>query len=64
MRTGTSRTSPVSTTRIDTDDTEIIDDTITVTITVSDVVEKPAAPTVTVTSPFVADGASEATRHW
>ena len=35
----------------DTDDTAIIDDEITVTITVSDVVEKPAAPTVTVTSP-------------
>ena len=33
------------------DDTGIIDDTITVTITVSDVSEKPAAPTVTVTSP-------------
>ena len=32
-------------------DTTIIDDTITVNITVSDVVEKPAAPTVTVTSP-------------
>ena len=35
----------------DDNDTAIIDDTITVTITVSDVVEKPAAPTVTVTSP-------------
>ena len=35
----------------DTDDGEIIDDTITVTITVSDVAEKPVAPTVTVTSP-------------
>ena len=35
----------------DTNDTDIIDDEITVTITVSDVAEKPAAPTVTVTSP-------------
>ena len=35
----------------DTDDTTIIDDTITVNIMVSDVAEKPAAPTVTVTSP-------------
>ena len=45
----------------DTDDTDIIDDKITVTITVSDVTEKPAAPTVTVTSPPVATGATEAT---
>ena len=35
----------------DTDDGDIIDDTITVTIIVSDVAEKPVAPTVTVTSP-------------
>ena len=35
----------------DTNDTDIIDDTITVNIMVSDVAEKPAAPTVTVTSP-------------
>ena len=35
----------------DTNDTAIIDDEITVTITVSDVAEKPAAPAVTVTSP-------------
>ena len=34
----------------DTNDTSIIDDEITVTIPVSDVAEKPAAPTVTVTS--------------
>ena len=45
----------------DTNDTAIIDDEITVTITVSDVAEKPAAPTVTVTSPTVEDGATEAT---
>ncbi len=44
-----------------TDDTAIIDDEITVNITVSDVDEKPAAPTVTVTSPVVADTATEAT---
>ncbi len=42
-------------------DATVIDDAITVTITVSDVVEKPAAPTVTVTSPFVADDAESAT---
>ena len=35
----------------DTNDTAIIDDEITVTIMVSDVAERPAAPTVTVTSP-------------
>ncbi len=35
----------------DTNDTDIIDDTITVNIMVTDVAEKPAAPTVTVTSP-------------
>ena len=35
----------------DNNDTAIIDDEITVTIMVSDVAEKPAAPTVTVTSP-------------
>ena len=40
----------------DTNDTDIIDDTITVNIMVSDVAEKPAAPTVTVTS--LADGTS------
>ena len=40
---------------------DIIDDKITVTITVSDVDEKPTAPTVTVTSPTVEDGATEAT---
>ena len=34
----------------DNNDTAIIDDTITVNITVSDVTEKPAAPTLTVTS--------------
>ena len=45
----------------DTDDTTIIDDEITVTITVSDVVEKPTAPTVTVTSSAVATDATEAT---
>ena len=45
----------------DANDTAIIDDEITVTITVSDVAEKPAAPTVTVTSPTVEDGATEAT---
>ena len=39
----------------------IIDDEITVTITVSDVAEKPAAPTVTVTSLVVAADATEAT---
>ena len=44
----------------DTNDGDIIDDTITVTIKVSDVAEKPAAPTVTVTSPEVADGATGA----
>ena len=43
-----------------TNDEAIIDDTITVTITVSDVAERPAAPTVTVTSAAVADGATEA----
>ena len=37
-----------------TNDDAIIDDEITVNITVSDVVEKPAAPTVTVTSPDTA----------
>ena len=42
-------------------DEPIIDDTITVTIEVSDVIEKPAAPTVTVTSSVVADGATAAT---
>ena len=35
----------------DTNDSAVIDDTITVEITVSDVIEKPAAPAVTVTSP-------------
>ena len=45
----------------DADDDAIIDDTITVNIMVSDVAEKPAAPTVTVTSPMVATGATEAT---
>ena len=40
---------------------DIIDDEITVTITVSDVAEKPAAPTVTVTSSTVAADATEAT---
>ena len=45
----------------DTNDTAIIDDEITVNITVSDVAEKPLAPTVTVTSPEVADGAAQAT---
>ena len=44
-----------------TNDDTIIDDTITVNITVSDVVEKPAAPTVTVTSPEVDEEATEAT---
>ena len=45
----------------DTDDTAIIDDAITVTITVSDdVAEKPAAPTLTVTSSEVAADATEA----
>ena len=42
-------------------DATIIDDEITVTITVSDVAERPAAPTVTVTSPEVVTGATEAT---
>ena len=45
----------------DANDADIIDDTITVTIMVSDVAEKPAAPTVTVTSPEVVDGAADAT---
>ena len=36
---------------VDTNDDAIIDDTITVNIMVTDVAEKPAAPTVTVTSP-------------
>ena len=45
----------------DTNDDDIIDDRITVTIKVSDVAEKPLAPTVTVTSPVVATGATEAT---
>ena len=45
----------------DTNDNAVIDDTITVAIKVSDVVEKPAAPTVTVTSPAVLDGATGAT---
>ena len=36
----------------DANDDDIIDDTITVNIIVSDVVEKPEAPTVTVTSPI------------
>ena len=45
----------------DTNDTAIIDDEITVTIMVSDAAEKPLAPTVTVTSPTVADGATTAT---
>ena len=45
----------------DTNDDTIIDDRITVTITVSDVVEKPTAPTVTVTSPQVLADATEAT---
>ena len=40
----------------DTNDEDIIDDTITVNIMVSEVAEKPAAPTVTVTSPV--DGTS------
>lgn len=44
----------------DTDDGVIIDDEITVNITVSDVTEKPAAPTVTVTSSTVAIDATEA----
>ena len=39
---------------------DIIDDTITVNIMVSDVAEKPAAPTVTVTSPTVANGVTDA----
>jgi hypothetical protein len=43
-----------------TDDAAIIDDRITVIITVSDVSEKPAAPMVTVTSSTVADGAADA----
>ena len=43
------------------EDTADVDDTITVNITVIDVAEKPAAPTVTVTSLVVADGATEAT---
>ncbi len=42
-------------------DATIIDDTITVTITVSDVAEKPAAPTVTVTSLAVLADATDAT---
>ena len=46
---------------VDDNDDAIIDDTITVTITVSDVAEKPAAPTVTVTSPVVEEDATEAT---
>ena len=46
---------------VDTNDDDIIDDTITVNIMVSDVAEKPAAPTVTVTSPEVSDVATEAT---
>ena len=37
------------------EDTATIDDTITVNITVSDVVERPVAPTVTVTSPDTAN---------
>ena len=41
-------------------DDEVIDDTITVTITVSDVAEKPAAPTVTVTSSTVLADATTA----
>ena len=45
----------------DTNDTVIIDDEITVTIMVSDVAEKPTAPTVTVTSSTVTDGAIDAT---
>ncbi len=45
----------------DADDTAIIDDEITVTITVSDVAEKPTAPTVTVTSSAVADADTETT---
>jgi len=45
----------------DANDATVIDDTITVTITVSDVVEKPAAPAVTVTSPEVVTGATAAT---
>ena len=40
---------------------DIIDDEITVNITVSDMAERPLAPTVTVTSPEVANGATEAT---
>ena len=46
---------------LDNADENIIDDEITVTITVSDVAEKPAAPTVTVTSSVVADNETEAT---
>ena len=42
-------------------DAAIIDDAITVTITVSDVAEKPAAPTVTVTSAVVLADATAAT---
>ena len=45
----------------DANDADVIDDTITVTIIVSDVAEKPAAPTVTVTSPEVVDGVADAT---
>ena len=45
----------------DTNDGDIIDDTITVNIMVSDVAEKPAAPTVTVTSPSVTEDATDAT---
>ena len=44
----------------DTNDGDIIDDEITVTITVSNVAEKPAAPTVTVTSLVVADADTDA----
>ena len=44
----------------DANDGEVIDDTITVNIMVSDVAEKPAAPTVTVTSSTVDAGATDA----
>ena len=45
----------------DNNDTAIIDDTITVNIMVTDVAEKPAAPTVTVTSSAVEDTDTDAT---
>ncbi len=43
------------------EDTPAVDDIIKVLITVNDRPEPPSAPTVTVTSPFVAEGATNAT---